>query len=490
MSVELLSVKQMSQADRLMMGRGISGFALMKTAGEAVAAVIKRDWTKRRVLVLCGPGNNGGDGFVVAELLREAGWPVTLACLVTPAQLTGDAALAAEHWQGPVLALSGLNLSGIGLVVDALLGAGLNRPVAGIVADLANLVNCAGLPVVAVDMPTGVNGDTGEVMGRSFKAHSCVTFFRKKPGHLLYPGRACCGRLIVAQIGIRADVLEDIQPVLFENSPALWKGVAPRPDELCHKYKRGSALVFSGGAYESGAARLGARAALRVGTGLVTMACPPEALAVNAAHLDEIMLLKCEGTSCIENISLVKKITAALIGPACGVGSATRQKVQALMAQPFSIVLDADALTSFEGETNILLDGLTAEDVLTPHEGEFNRVFVDVLAVSENRLTAARLAAKTAGAVVVLKGADTVIAAPDGRAAINANGVPWLATAGSGDVLAGLVVGLLAQSMPAFEAACMAVWLHAEAGQTLGAGLIAGDLIEQMPALLNDLLLS
>jgi NAD(P)H-hydrate epimerase len=233
---------------------------------------------------------------------------------------------------------------------------------------------------------------------------------------------------------------------------------------------------------------MGARGALRIGAGLVTVASPPDALAVNAAHLTAIMLTPFDGAGGLAQILSDRRKNAVLLGPALGVGAATRDLVAAALGSGASVVLDADALTSFEGDAPALARAIAAENrtvVVTPHEGEFLRLFPAL--ASGSKLERARAAAAESGAVVVLKGADTVIAAPDGRAAINDNSPPWLATAGAGDVLGGFVVGLLAQGMPGFDAACAAVWLHGDAAAKFGPGLIAPDLAEQLPAILRRL---
>ncbi|MEX0839070.1 MAG: NAD(P)H-hydrate dehydratase [Parvibaculum sp.] len=487
----LLTTAEMARADALTIARGRPGSVLMENAGRAVAEAIAARFAVGPVAVLCGPGNNGGDGFVAARLLAEQGWPVTLFLLGARENLKGDAAEAAARWQGPVRPLAADAGEGASLVIDAIFGAGLARDVEGVVAELIARIAKSGVPVAAVDVPSGLDGDTGAPRGAAFKAALTVTFFRLKPGHLLLPGRLLCGELKVADIGIPSDVLEEIAPQTFIDHPPLWAASFPQPKIDGHKYTRGHAVVVSGGAAHTGAARLAARGALRAGAGLVTVATPPSALLVNAAHLTAIMLAPFDGADGLTQILEDKRKNALLIGPGAGVGAETRENVLAALLSGATMVLDADALTSFAEiprDLFVAIKGYFAGPVvLTPHEGEFARLFPDLAASGESKLVRARRAAAEAGAVVILKGADTVVAAPDGRAAININAGAELATAGSGDVLGGIVLGLLAQDMPPFEAAAAGVWLHGEAGAAFGPGLIAEDISEMLPSVLRDL---
>ena len=491
-STELLTVEEMGRADALTIGSGTVGILLMENAGRAVAEAIVARFPQGPVSVLCGPGNNGGDGFVVARLLAEWGWPVTLFLLGPRDKLKGDAAEAADRWPGAVHPLGADAGKGASLVVDAIFGAGLSRDVDGLPADVIRRIGETGTPVVAVDMPTGIDGNTGRVRGAAFAASLTVTFFRAKPGHLLLPGRLHCGELLVRDIGIDGRVLDEIAPRSFVNDPPLWSSVFPRPRLDSHKYTRGHAVVVSGDAAHTGVARLAARGALRAGAGLVTLASPPSAMLVNAAHLTAIMLTPFEGADALTKILEDKRKNALLIGPGAGIGWETRDNVLAALLSGAAMVLDADALTSFAEiprDLFVAIKGYFAGPVvMTPHEGEFARLFPALAAGGADKLERARLAAAEAAAIVILKGPDTVIASPDGRAAITRNAGPELATAGSGDVLGGIVLGLLAQGMPPFEAACAAVWLHGEAGDCFGPGLISEDLPEMLPAVLRDLL--
>jgi hydroxyethylthiazole kinase-like uncharacterized protein yjeF len=491
--VELLTPGEMSECDRLTIVGGTPGIALMEKAGRAVADAVARYPLGTRVLVVAGPGNNGGDGLIAARVLAERGYPVRVLLLGDVAALRGDAAEAARLWARPVEPAKPEAVAGAGVIVDALFGAGLNRAVEGAARALIEAMNASGAPIVAVDLPSGINGASGAVMGGAVNAHESITFFRRKPGHVLLPGRVHAGTVRVADIGILPSVLEHVQPKTFANGPALWGDSFPIPQLDGHKYSRGHAVVVSGDVSFTGAARLAARGALRAGAGLVTLASPRAALTVNAAASLAVMVRAVDGADELRGLLADGRLNAVALGPGLGVGTTTRALVEAALDGERAVVLDADALTSFADDPAALFSAIKAHSgrpvVLTPHQGEFLRLFKNIAQASENasKLDSARAAAKTSGAVVLLKGPDTVIAATDGRAAINENAPAWLATAGSGDVLAGMIAGLLAQHMPAFEAACAGAWLHGEAGNEAGAGLISEDLPEALPAIYRRL---
>jgi hydroxyethylthiazole kinase-like uncharacterized protein yjeF len=493
-TLELLTTAETRDADARAIQAGTPGYTLMERAGAACAEAAERLLAGgTRVLVIAGPGNNGGDGFVAARLLAERRLSVTVALLGDRAALRGDAAQAAAGWKGRIESLSAADPGAADLVIDALFGAGLARDLDGEARAAVERVNAAGCPLLAVDVPSGIDGDTGQVRGVAVQATATITFVRRKPGHLLLPGRAYCGPVEVADIRIGDAIVAAIAPQTFANAPDLWNAAFPRPSIEGHKYGRGHALVLSGDQIHTGAARLAARGALRAGAGLVTLASPSDALAANAAQLTAVMLRRCDGAADLSEILADRRFNAVALGPALGVGEGTRDLVLAACAASCALVLDADALMSFEGDAAALAQAVAAggtRAVLTPHDGEFARLFKGDAEVLDppSKVHRARRAAARTGAIVVLKGPDTVIAAPDGCAAINENGSPYLATAGSGDVLTGMVAGLLAQGMPGFEAACAAVWLHAEAGARFGPGLIATDLPEMLPGVLRALL--
>ncbi|MEQ8344801.1 MAG: NAD(P)H-hydrate dehydratase [Sneathiellaceae bacterium] len=481
----LLTTSEMAAADRAAIAGGITGFELMQAAAAGIVRVTVERFSPRPVALLCGPGNNGGDGYVAAAMLRRLGWPVTVAALGDPARLSGDAALARDAWSGPVAPLTADCLSGAQVLIDALFGAGLSRDIDGAAAAVLAEAVRIGLPSIAVDVPSGLDGNTGQVRGSCLPAVATVTFFRLKPGHLLLPGRALCGDLNLVDIGIMPEVLDRIAPRQVRNRPELWRSRLPPARAEGHKYSRGHLLVRGGGETATGAARLAAEAALCSGAGAVSLVAGQAASRVAAAQVTAVMLIVAEDTAAFEAALDDRRRTAVLLGPGNGVGQATRSAVLAALGCGKPCVLDADALTSFEAEPERLFEALNAHCVLTPHEGEFRRLFPDLDA--PGKIQRVRAAAARAGAVVLLKGADTVIAAPDGLCLVNGNAPPALATAGSGDVLAGIIGGLLAAGMPALPAAGAGTWLHGAAGTAAGTGATAEAVLAALPTALRNL---
>jgi ADP-dependent NAD(P)H-hydrate dehydratase / NAD(P)H-hydrate epimerase len=441
---ELLTPQQMQQVDATC---GIPINVLVERAGLAVAEEIARRYGARKTVVLFGPGNKGRDGAVAARHLQSWGWPVSI----------GD------------------DISGAELIIDALYGAGLNRDFP---SNLAGAINSAGVPVISIDVPSGLDGLTGHIRGACIKANLTITFFRKKPGHVLLPGRALCGEVVVRDIGILSSALDSTNITVWQNA----KPQLPILAIEAHKYQRGHALIVSGSKFQTGASRLAAMAALKIGAGLVSLSGTDGALSVHASHLTSVMLTETKNLKDLTKLLVDKRINAVCIGPAAGVGAATAKKVEALLESGAATVLDADAITSCSSNPSELFSWIRSiQDrpvVMTPHEGEFVRIFDGT---PPSKLERARAAAKLSGAIIILKGADTVIAHPDGRAKINTNAPPGLATAGSGDVLSGIVTGLLAQGMDGFEAACAAVWLHGDAANKFeGSTFTAEELVAKI----------
>ena len=426
--------------------------------------------------VLAGPGNNGQDALAAARYLRESERLVELFGMVK-----GD---------DEITPLEAFDEGSYDLVLDGLWGAGLSRDVEGVAKEALRKTVDSRRPIVSIDIPSGVDGRSGQILGFAPKADLTVTFMRRKPGHCLLPGSEHCGEIVVSPIGLpdaaMKEAAESVEPI-FANDPPLWLRHAAAPLTAHHKYDRGHAVVFSGGMNQTGAARLAALSALRGGAGLVTVFSPASALLVNAQYLTAIMLKRCDDDD-LDALLEDKRLNAFVLGPGFGIGDRARTMALTVLSAGRRLVLDADGLTSFRDDASLLFEaarrGSDGEPqlVLTPHDGEFARLFPDLAADQRlSKVDRARHASKRSNAIVVLKGADTVIAAPDGHAAINSTGTPWLATAGTGDVLAGLVAAQLAQKIPIFEAACLAVWMHGKAAEHFGPGLISEDLPDCLP---------
>jgi ADP-dependent NAD(P)H-hydrate dehydratase / NAD(P)H-hydrate epimerase len=485
MTCAILTCEEVRAAEQMAVQAGIPLWGLMQKAGQACADVLHAEFPEGRVVVLAGPGNNGGDAYVAAQRLRDLGRNVWVFDLAPRGErsLEGQNALAALL--GPRQPLEDLRLAPDDIVLDGLFGAGLSRPLAGEAAYAVEQVNASGVRVVAIDVPSGVNGDAAAVAGPAISADVTVTFCCKKAAHVLQPAAALCGEVVPAEIGFGRFVEAAGGGKLHENSPALWASKLRWPDVNAHKHRRGRLAVVTGPLSSTGAARLSAQAGLRAGAGQVTLLCPPAALIVvagavmaplTASFKDEHQLL-----------ALTETADAVVIGPAAGVNDRTRTNVEALAKADRTLVLDADAITVFAGHVETLGGLLEAPAVLTPHMGEFARLFPGVLEEASSKIEAARAAAKQVGAVLLLKGPDSVIAAPDGRAVVNIHASPFLATAGSGDVLAGIIGGLLAQGMEAFDAACAGAWMHGDAGIRAGAGITAEDLDQALRETIRDL---
>lgn len=489
---EILTTRDMYEADRRAIAGGVTGLELMENAGQAVAARIFEQFPIGKIAVLCGPGNNGGDGFVIARVLKKKGWRVALSLLGELAALKGDAAAMAKKWDGPVYMLTQKSPVDADVIVDAIFGAGLARDIEGDLAAVIETTNQLSTPVIAVDVPSGIDGSSGKVLGIAIKAQECITFFRRKTGHMLMPGRAFCGALTVVDIGIPDDVIAGLNLPQIENTKDLWHPHFPQHSVDSHKYSRGAVVVVSGPASQTGAARLAARGALRAGAGVVTIASLPAAVLVNACQLTAIMVKRFDSAVDLHaSLANDRRTGAVVIGPGAGYGDNTRNNVRAVLDAGMAVILDADALTSFENRPDDVFDAIKEHPdrsvVMTPHDGEFMRLFGDIGHSFASKVERARHAANLSGAIIVYKGSDSVIAEPGGRVAINMNAPATLATAGSGDVLSGIIAALVAQNMPAFYAACAGVWLHGEAAVLFGVGLIAEDIPELLPKVLQKL---
>lgn len=512
---ELLTAAQMRAIEQAAIDSGeVTGLELMERAGAGVVEAIF-EWRPelaegdRRAVVLCGPGNNGGDGFVVARLLKQRGWSVDVFLYGDEAKLPPDAVENARRWRelGEVRRWRSdlLSEADFDLIIDSLFGSRLSRALPPDVATALTLGYTEKLDdrVVSIDAPSGLCLDSGFSLTSS--EHDCwdaafasltVTFHRPRVGHFLAQAPRHCGKLKVVALGLKNDTT--ILTKLL--SRGCFSSLSYFEDT--HKYSHGHALIVSGGMAKTGAARLAARGALRIGAGLVTVASPPSALMENAAHLTAIMLQKMKGAEGLADILSDDRINAVVIGPGCGIGEETRALVEVALAGKRTVVLDADALNSYAEDPATLFAHIKASRcsvILTPHGGEFARLLPDIAAKlaetpakgpAYSKVDATREAAALSGATVLYKGADTVIARPNGScsiaAAVYERAAPWLATAGSGDVLAGMIAGLAARHVN--DPAATAAWLHQECGRHLGPGLIAEDIPEAIPAVLKQVL--
>lgn len=480
----ILTCAEVREAELRADAGGVSLRELMEAAGAACADYVDAAYPDRRIVVLCGPGNNGGDGLVAAARLASRNRQVVVFELVGETA-SPEREWAAKEWPGVRQPLDQLSLSDGDVVVDALFGAGLSRELNGSVRAVVEQVREAQVPVVAVDLPSGVRGDTAAIGASGLRAAATVTFGALKPAHVLYPSAVTCGEVIVRPIGFESHIADVAPSPAHLNAPELWSGALCWPGMATHKHARGRLCVVSGGPANTGAARLAAQAGLRSGAGLSTVLCPPSALIVVASHLTAVMCASFRDAE--DLVEKAARADAVVIGPAAGVTDATRQNVEALARAGRRLVLDADALTVFADDAEALREALSAECVLTPHQGEFERLFPGLLEECVNKIDAVRVAAGRVGATVLLKGPDTVIATPDGRAVVNTHATPFLATAGSGDVLAGIIGGLMAQGLEAFDAAAAGAWLHGAAGLRAGPAMTAEDLDNALRLVLADL---
>jgi len=458
----------------------------MEAAGLSVTREILKNCSGNKALILCGPGNNGGDGFVIARHLQDASWKVTVALLGSLESLQGDAYYMAKLWNGEILPLNEARITDQDVIIDAIFGTGLSKELSGKVRETVDKVNLTNSLKVAVDIPSGIKGDTGEILGSAIKADFTVTFCRMKPAHILFPSKKYCGQIIVTDIGISDRIVQQVEPGLFINSPECWIDKMPDFELDSHKYNKGHAVVISGDLTQTGACRLAAMAALRSGAGLVSVSSPENALMAHASHLTSVMIRRRENL-----VTDLKdhRLNTWCIGPAAGLTKQTRNDVLSILESGKNTVLDADALTVFEDDPRVLFEAIKAisgrQCVLTPHAGEFARIFPYLKKL--DKITAALSAATLSGAVIIYKGADTVVASPEGQVIISNDAPATLATAGSGDVLSGIVTGLMAQNMNAFDAACASVWLHGQCANEYGRGLISEDMEKLIPAVLKAL---
>lgn len=483
----ILTTYAMRRADAYAIAHGQAGLTLMRAAGQGIADAICARHAPRPTAVLCGPGNNGGDGWVVASELAGRGWPVRVFSMVERARLGGDAAQAARDWAGAVEPLEACDPGGFGLIVDALFGVGLSRPLEGEAARLAEACS-ADAVIVSADVPSGLDGDIAQAKGPVFKADLTVTFHRLKPAHLLEPGRTFCGEVECIDIGIPDGWADEAAPCAMLNHPDLWSDVLQPLKADTHKHSRGRLCVLSGPAGAVGAARLSARAGLIGGAGFVTMLVT-KGLVHDLAMAEPALVVRAydpveEFSHCLTG----HKANAAVLGPGGGLTDRLHDQTLSALQLNIPLIIDADAISVFADDPKTLFSALYHKAVITPHSGEFARLFPDIAARNDlNKIDKTRQAALQSGAVIVYKGPDTVVAAPSGAVRVNVHASTALATMGTGDILAGLIGAFMAQGAAAFDAASAGVWVHGEAGRRCGSGATALTVLEKLPVALGHI---
>ncbi|VAV90167.1 NAD(P)H-hydrate epimerase / ADP-dependent (S)-NAD(P)H-hydrate dehydratase [hydrothermal vent metagenome] len=486
-AIPILTTKNCYQADKQAIASGITPVTRMENAGSGAAESITARYEKCKTLILCGPGANGGDGYVIARKLHEAGWSVDVMALTAPVA-GSDAEFMAQ--QCPVDASSRVRQlpTDIELIVDCLYGAGLNRALDADTTQLIHQVNQHKSPVVAIDLPSGIFGDSNGGFAPCIVADTTITFAVKKLAHVLEPERSFCGVVEVVDIGFPDGMISDMPEVALENSPCLWSQIPVQPGAQSHKHNRGRLWVGCGGHLQTGAARLAARAGLRIGAGWVMLGGSKKAMQVCAAHETSIVLqTRPKHQSMAKTLQTSPVPDCVILGPAGGIGARMRADILDVLRSGIAAVLDADALRVMSAEPEVFFELCNENTVLLPHEAEFLGLFPDLNQTFGHKINRVKAAASRAGCTVLLKGADSVIANATGRAVVNTKTSAWLATLGTGDVLAGMVGGLMAQRVGGMDATCAAVWIHGALGQNLGAGLIAEDLPNEIPNILKNM---
>jgi len=482
----ILTNEEMAEADQMTIASGVPSIELMENAGKAVFNNIPIK-NIDRVLLLIGPGNNGGDGFVVARLLIEIGISVDI-FFYNNGKISNDCKINKDKIDSQSFISEIRNYSSYSYVIDALFGTGFTRKIPSQLEKIFSIVKKNKIPVYAIDIPSGINGNSSIVNGDCLECVKTITFFNKKKCHYLYPGKNFCGEVIVEDIGIKTDVFKEMMPKIRNNNPELWIKEFPFPSSFDHKYSRGLLIINCGPIYKTGAARLAGRSAMRVGAGAVKLICDDEAAKVLEPQISVELISVVKEKNEIQQIFKDRKVSSILVGPGNGVNDETKSRTLLALAFVKHVVIDADAITCFEKNPKELFVDTYPHTILTPHEGEFRRLFGDEIASIEDKVVKTVEASKLAGSIVVLKGADTIIANPEGQAVINSSEAPYLATAGSGDVLAGIIASLVGDNkMSAFNAACAGTWIHSKLGELIGAGLIAEDLIDNIPLIIKKL---
>ncbi|PPR34247.1 MAG: Bifunctional NAD(P)H-hydrate repair enzyme Nnr [Alphaproteobacteria bacterium MarineAlpha6_Bin3] len=482
----VLTCKDHTDLDKKTIKKFMSGYKLMENAGKIIFEIIKKKFNKNKnIKILCGSGNNGGDAFIVAKLLKENGFKnIELFCLITKNKLKGDAKLAAEKININIQNISNLKITKGNLIIDGLLGSGLNKNIAGNLKKIIEKINSKNHYCISIDIPSGINGDTGEIKGVAVKSDLTITFTKKKPGHLISPGKEYSGDVIVKNIGIDLKKLF-FKPRIYENNPNIWKKDFPWPNQNSHKYTRGFTLIICGEKI-TGASRLAARGAARIGCGLLCLGVPKKSFNIYATENPIALIETIDDEADLKNILKDKRINTILIGPGLGVNKKKLNLIlKVIKDKKRIVVLDADAL---KNNFKKIAEKSNSEIIVTPHYGEFSKILKNLkIKKTNDNLSLAKKFVKKTKYNLLLKGNSTIISSNDGKIVINTNSSPFLATGGSGDVLAGMITGLIAQGMKIFESCCAATWIHGEIAKKLGPGLIAEDLPDMIPKILKKL---
>ena len=479
MKQQIVTTQQMIESEACAIISGISELTLMENAGKAVAQYVEEHYNNNHtILILCGPGNNGGDGFVIARLLHNIGYKISIAHYKTDKISPNMKHMMDKAKNIEILDLLNDQINfDTDIIIDALFGTGISRAFS--LTKIVHYIANSPAKIIAVDIASGINSDTGEIMQNAIKADITITFAAKKLGHLLNPGKLYSGLVIAKDIGVDIST----KYTAYENSPTLWN--IPHIEYESHKYSRGFAIINGGDIQCTGAARLAAKAAQRSGAGVVTLASPLNAAHIYHSSLMSVMVKQYDSEQSFTQILSDKRISSILLGPGNGVNSETKQKILTALKHITRCILDADALTVFQDDHELLFENIKdSQVVMTPHEGEFHKLFPTC---TGDKVIRAFDAAKLSNSIIVLKGNDTIIASPSGHVAVNSNAPSTLATAGSGDVLAGIITGLSSTGLDLFDCACAATWIHAECANYFGIGLIAEDIIDMIPKVLQNL---
>ncbi|MDX1950377.1 MAG: NAD(P)H-hydrate dehydratase [Rickettsiales bacterium] len=495
---KIFSAENTKKADSEAERFGISNFTLMCNAGEKSADLVDKilDYKKKgdAVYILCGVGNNGGDGYITARILKERGYDIRLSNIGDLRKVSELTLQAMDFAVSSGIEIEEFDedyLEQADLIIDAIFGIGLKRDITGDIAEIIEKINYAKnsqknkFLVFSLDVPSGVCSNTGEVRNIAIQADYTISYQTPKIGCYLLPAKNYVGKIEVADIGIPDEAFSEIYNPYFINSTDLWLDKFPFPKLESHKYHKGHIVIDGGEEDFTGASRMASIASMRVGAGLATICADEKSLPIYATSMLSVMVKRLKEIEDLEKYIKLKKVNSAVLGCGSGFDILAPLRVYHCLEEKLACVIDADVFSIFQEKPKEFIKALkkNKKSVLTPHEGEFKRVFN----VDGSKIERASKAAKLCDNVIVLKGNDTIIASPDGRIAVNNNAPTWLATAGSGDVLAGIIGGLLAQNMPSFEAACAGVWIHSECANILGQGLISEDLIDAIPLVLQSL---